>query len=235
MNVYLSPPNGAPGTETFYLSIPQSQYGTTYPIGARIPLNIPIPAPATWVPPATNQAAANVAKFPELITYEGGIQTNAPSSTPFLNQILHDTFAHPSMRDLIWGWYASCQLGNQAMAGSGASLATYYQLYNNPSYPYSWVLAYGTGQPAGDGLAYAYSGSRQYAISPNQFATIQGGFPADNHDHNGGMPMGNTSTALQGLRDWIEVASPLPVQPTPTVRRRRWFAGLGQNALRLGS
>ena len=234
MNIYLTPPYGVPGTEVLYMNVPRSQYGTTYPVGASIPLNQALGG--TQKPPATNQAAANIASPPSLITYEGGVQQGVPSGRLFANQLFHDTFAHPSQRDLIWAWYCSCQLGNQSQAGTGAVLATYYQLYNNPNYPYTWQLAYGCGQPPGDGTANAYLGSSTYTVSANRFATIQGGLPADNHDHNGG-PTPNTSPALQGLRDWFEASSPLPIQPTPTGRsrrKRRWFAGLGQNAMRPG-
>jgi hypothetical protein len=236
MNIYLSPPYGVPGTEVFYMNVPRSAYGTTYPVGAPIPLNAAIPSPGTRKPPATNQAAANISNPPSLITYEGGVQTGVPFGVPYSDQLFHDTFAHPSQRDLIWGWYASCQLGNQSQAGSGAVLATYYQLYNGPNYPYTWQLAYGCGQPPGDGTSNAYLGSSAYTVPANRFATTQGGLPADNHDHNGG-PTPNTSPALQGFRDWFEASSPLPVQPTPTGRggrNRRWFAGLAQNAMRLG-
>ena len=148
MNIYLTA--GAPGSETFYMSIPRSELGTTYPVGRWIPLAAPIP-PAGRTPPSTNLAAANTPVIPTVVTYEGGATTCVPDGIPFQYQLLHDTFAHPSFRDVVWGWYAACQLGDQSMAGSGATLANYYQLYNSIAYASLWVLAYGSSQPAGDG------------------------------------------------------------------------------------
>jgi hypothetical protein len=170
---------------------------------------------------------------PTMVCYEGAPETAVPYGTPFQVQLLHDCFAHPSFRDVQWGWYAACQLGDQTLSGGGAVVANDYQLYNNVGYASMWAMGYGPAQPPGDGLLYAYDATGSHSWPANQFATIQGGLPADNRDHNGGTP-GNTSPALQGLRDWFEVSSPLPAQPTKPGRPRRWFSGLGQaTSLRL--
>jgi hypothetical protein len=231
MNVYLSPPGAAPGVCLLYTTIPKSQYGVgnTYPIGSPIPLNLALSGSAAS-PPATNLAAANT-ETPTLACYEGGASGPIPSAAPLGYWLGHDSFAHPSARDLTYGWYATCQQGCPTVPGGGAGLAMYYQMYDSiGTYGQMWVMAYGSHQPPGDGLAYAYGGAQQSSWPANKYATIQGGLPADGHDHN----QYNSSPALQGWRDWFAAMG--PIQPTPSAapRPRRWFAGLRRPVTRLG-
>jgi hypothetical protein len=218
--------------ETLYMSVPRSQYGpgNAYPVGAKIPMAAAL-NPGAQRPPTTNLAAANTPVIPTTVCYEGGATQGVPSNVPLATLIQHDTLAHPSARDLSWGWYAACQLGCQTMAGSGATLANYYQLYAGTGYGQVWALSFSTAQAAGDGLGYAYAGNTQVVVPPNQYATAQGGLPADASNHVGGAP-GNTSPMLQGLRDWFDVSSPPVNITTPPGRRRRWFSGLGQSVVR---
>lgn len=215
MNVYVTPPNGAPGSEVFYLSVPLASYRTTCPPGTPIPLDTAIPSSGNRTAPATNLAAANAPVLPTLIAYEGGVQTGLPGNLPLLAQVMHDQFYHSSYRDLIRGWFAACQLGCQTVAGSGMTLAMYYQIYDAFNYPAMWLLSAGPAQPPGDGQS-------------NQFATIQGGLPADGHDHG----QYNEATGLQGMLDWVDASSLLPGQPVAASAKRRWFSGSGQLARR---
>ena len=111
----------------------------------------------------------------------------------------------------------ACQIGSPTQTGSGAVLANWYQMFSPVDYPYLWSLAYGTAQPPGPGTS-------------NRFATIQGGQPADGHDHN----QGGQSAYMQGFVDWFDASSPAPIQPTYRSPTRRWFAGLGRPLVRLG-
>jgi hypothetical protein len=244
MNIYLSPPNSVPGPAMKYMTIPASQYGIgkLYPIGSPIPLNAALPTSSLVSPPTTNMAASHAPSFPSLVAYEGGIQSPIESNVTASDYLLHDLFAHPSYRDLVWGWYAMCQRGCPTLTGSGAVLANYYQMYNSENDSTMWVLAYGSPQPPGDGLRHAYGNGTTYAWPPtgsaaNQYATAQGGLPADAHSHMGG-PQGNASTALLGFRDWIDATGLVPPTPTPTPtpppRSRRWFGGLRRPIMRLG-
>ncbi len=231
MNVYLSPPGAAPGVSLLYRTIAGSQYGTgnAYPVGAAIPLNLAL-SPSAASPPTTNLAAANT-QIPSMACYEGGASGPIPGTVPLAYALGHDSFAHPSARDLTWGWYATCQQGCPTVPGGGAGLAMYYQMYDGVgTYGNMWVMAYGSHQPPGDGLAYAYGGEQQVSWPANKYATIQGGLPADGHDHN----QYNSSPALQGWRDWFTAMGPIQPTPTPTPRPRRWFAGLRRPVTRPG-
>lgn len=222
MPIYLT--EGDVGSETFYLSIPRSDYGTTWPVGQPIHLTAPFTAGGD-APPTVNAAAPNTPTLPTPVAYEGAVQAPVPGSVPCWVQVMHDTFASPAFRDTTGGLLAACQLG-------GMTLFCFYQAWNGVDYT-GWALAYGTAQPAGDGLSWAYEGSTRSAVSANRFATIQGGLPADGHDHNGGLS-GNTAPGFLGLRDWFDGSSPTPT-PTPTSTRvRRWFSALGQGAMRAG-
>lgn len=134
-----------------------------------------------------------------LVCYEGGIETPIPSAVPNSVALTHDVWAHPAAADLVYCWLLACQQGDQAVAGSGAVQANYYQAYQAP---YTWTLAQGPGQVPGDGRA-------------NQFATFQGGRPADGKDHNGG-PGANVSPGLYGIRLWGAAVKAARQQPTPT-------------------
>jgi hypothetical protein len=217
MNIYLALPGTLRGTEVFYMNIPRADYITTYQIGGPVPFNVAIPSPGTQQAPTTNAAAPNVTTYPDLVCYEAALTYYSPLGVPLYDYIWWDIFAHPAASDLIQALYLSCQIGSQVLANSGATLANYYQIYDYPSSNSMWVLAYGGAQAPGNG-------------SWNQFATIQGGYPADAHDHN----QYNTSPALQGMLDWVDATSVLPVMPTSSARRRRWFSGLGQSVMRLG-
>ena len=234
MNIYVSRPGNTAGSEVLYRTLQRSDYGTKYRWGDPIPLATAIPANARALPTA-NAAAANAPTPPDVVCYEGACDFQVPAwmPQPILYLLEHDLFASPSARDNHYAWFMGCQAGSQAVPGSGATLANYYQLYSDIAYGDRWVLCYGSAQLPGDG-------------SSNRYATIQGGMPADGHDHNGGAnagwspavangnPIGNTSPALQGLIDWINASSIVPVQPVTSVRKRRWFSGLVQNAVRPG-
>ena len=234
MNVYLSQPGGAAGNAYLYATIPAGEYGlgNTYPIGSPIPLNMAISVTAV-APPATNLAVANT-QTPVLANYEGGASGPIMGSLPLTDLLGHDSFAHPSARDLTYGWYATCQQGCPTVPGGGSGLAMYYQMYETINvYNAMWVMAYGSPQPPGDGVAYAYGGAQQVSWPANKFATIQGGSvaaPPDGHDHN----QYNSSPALQGWRDWFAAMGPIQPTPSPTPRARRWFAGLRRPVMRLG-
>ena len=225
LNIYLLPPGGP--SILLYVNIPRSQYGpgNTYPVGAAIPLSAALTGSTS--PPTTNQAAAN-SPPPVLCTYEGGASQIASAVAPLFDQMCHDCLAHPSARDLIYGWYWACQQGCPTVPGGGCGLGVYYQMYNNISYPDIWEMAYGSSQPAGDGVSLVYGGASSFSFPANKFATIQGGFPADGHDHN----EFNAAPALMGWRDWNQAVAP-PI-PAPAARARRWFQGLRRPVLRLG-
>ena len=231
MNIYLSPPGGAPGVSLLYMTIPRSQYGygNTYPIGAAIPLSAALSGTAA-APPTTNLAAANTPKLPILACYEGGATTPVPPDVPLVLQLGHDSFAHPSGRDLSYGWYVACQQGNPTVVGGGSGLSVYYQMYDGFTYGNMWVMAYGTSQPPGDGVSYAYGGrissrGRRTSSRPSRAAC---------------RPTGTTTTSttrhrlLQGWRDWFNAVGPIQPTPTPPPRTRRWFAGLRRPVMRLG-
>jgi hypothetical protein len=213
INFYLSQPNGALGAPPLSLgSVARSQYGPgkTYPVGSAVPFAA-LPGTRTS-PPSTNQAAAN-SKVPTLVAYEGAATQGVPNTLPFNWWLQHDSFAHPSGRDLVWGWYAALQQGSPIAPGSGFTAANYFQVFDSPQYGQMWVLSYDACQPPGLGAS-------------NAFATIQGGQPADGHDHN----QYNQSPYFQGLVDFFSVSSPTPVQPVPTRRTRPWFNGLSPSA-----
>jgi hypothetical protein len=203
MRIYLSQPGGGAGTETFYASIPRSQYGpgNAYPVGSTISFTA-APNAGGASPPATNLAAVNTPAIPTLVCYEGGLQTPIPWSVPFQFDLMHDSVLHPSGRDLTYGWLAACQQGDPTLTGSGAVAACYYQLYSAPSFPFMWYTSLGVAEPPGDGTG-------------NGFATIQGGQPADAHDHD----RGGTAAYMQGLLDWSALAVP--------PRSRTFFPRLG--------
>lgn len=224
MNVYLTQPNGAPGSQTLYMNIPASQYGTghAYPINAPVGLGS-----GTWLnvaqaPPTTNLAAANLTQpLPRVVGYEGGFTSPIPTTVPFAHLIMHDSFAHPSCRDAVWSWFSMCQTGCPSY-GAGAAMVSYFSLYNSFDYPYFFLLAYGDIQSPGAGTS-------------NRFATLQGGPDGDGHDHNAGTAP-NQATALQGFIDWYGATATVPVSPTPTpTSTRRWFPGLRRPVMRPGS
>lgn len=147
-----------------------------------------------WRGHARAIAASKQTRKPDIICYEGGFQTVIPWQVPGHKALWVDCLAHPSARDLAYGWFALCQQGDPTTPGSGASLACYYQAFCPTPI---WSLAQGVGQVAGPGTS-------------NKYATYQGGFPADGHEHAGG-PAGNVSPLLQGLQDWgAAVAGPTP-------------------------
>jgi hypothetical protein len=229
MNVYVSAPNGAAGAppllcQTFTRQ--DSDSGNEYDGyagGATVTLTT---APATGAanPPTTNKAATpNNVRIPRLVCYEGNlvsIPTANPGATsltcvPLGTAIAHDLFYHPSGRDLTWGWYAIVQQGCPTVANGGCVAANYYMLYAPPSYTSGWSMAYGQNVMPGSGAS-------------NQYATIQGGYPADYHDHS----QINQPVQVQGMIDFASVSSPVPVQPTPVANRRRWYIGLSRCAAR---
>lgn len=157
---------------------------------------------------------------PVIVGYEGAANKVVPDAVPFQNTLIHDCVAHPSWADTTWGFLAACQQGDQTTPDSGAILQCIYQLYCYNCSPDVWRMAGGPAQPAGDGISFAEDSTGRYPRKPNQFATIQGGFPADNRSHDGGFP-GNTAPALFGLRNWfsggaVPTPTPTPTPPAPT-------------------
>jgi hypothetical protein len=104
-----------------------------------------------WQEHALAVRASTQAKKPDLVCYEGGYQTFIPGAVPGSGALTLACLAHPSARDLIYGWFAACQQGDQTMPDGGATLACYYQCWNvNPP----WILSNGVGRdtPALQGL-----------------------------------------------------------------------------------
>ncbi len=212
MRVYISALGAAAGaTPTSYVQIPRTSYG----YGQPNPLTFGS-FPNVGSPPTTNLAAANTPTLPTLVCYEGGIDISIPVNVELYTFLENDSMSHPTGRDAVYGWYTAMQQGCPTMVGGGATAACYYQLFDAAQFPDMWVLSRGVCQPPGPGTA-------------NSFATIQGGPPADGHDHN----QTNRSTYFQGLVDFFSASS--PAQPTPVPRTRRWFAGLTRTGVRLGS
>ncbi|MHB1558863.1 MAG: hypothetical protein ACYC61_15530 [Isosphaeraceae bacterium] len=224
LNIYLTQPNGAAGTETLYMTISAAEYGAgkTYPIGAPIGLGAAVPSsPMGASPPTTNLAASNLTQsLPRMVCYEGAVEIAIPSTVPLRMVLLHDAFAHPACADRIWTWYSMCQTGCPT-AGSGSAAAVYYQMYNDLSVPpYEWCLSYGNRQAPGVGTT-------------NRYASPQGGANFDGHDHNGGATP-NQATAMQGFINWFGATATVPGTPTPTPTRK-WFSGLRRPVMRVGS
>lgn len=152
----------------------------------------------------------------QIAGYEGAIEHAFPAATPGLQQLQHDLASSPAAYKVEWVNNQVLQRGHQSYAGTGLAFYTKYQLYNNAVPPANlsdtWYTASGTGQPAGRG-------------SSNAFATIQGGLPADNHDHmggaavaiNGGPPVRNVSPALKAAGDWIAGSGPATPAVASTV------------------
>jgi hypothetical protein len=235
MKLYVGP-NTAPGVCTYYATVSRGLYNGTYPVGSAFPLNVAIPAGYT-PPPATNQCAGvqgDAPVVPQIINYEGSVQTPIPAAVPLRNLLTHDSFSHPSYRDLIRGYYVMCQQGSPLVPGSGAVLSEYFELYYQPytGGATTWLLADGAQQLPGDGLGHAYAGGQTIAVPPNRYATIQGGYPADGHDHQ----QYNVSPGFQASRDWWDATSPAPTRPpvAAAARPRRWYAGLTKPSARLG-
>jgi hypothetical protein len=237
LNWYVSS-GTASGICTFYQQVTRSQYNSTYPAGSAFPFSAAPPAGTAKFPPSTTQVpASTTGPVPTLTCYEGSLQNPVNYLVPAYLDLLHDTFLHPSAADAFRGFQLMQQRGNPTVPGSGVQLACYFELFNQTQYPNMWFIAKGTAQMPGDGLGHAYAGSSTYAVSPNRYATIQGGYSADGfapdgHDH---MQYG-VSPMLQEMRNWSDVASPMPVRPSApqVVRTRRWFAGLSRSNARSG-
>ena len=221
INVYLNN-----GTNWYlYDNISQATYNSTYQNYAHYSMTKALGS-TLQSPPTTNNAAGNVPVMPRVIAYEGGPgnQFGVGPYFPFYAQLYHDSMFHPSYNDLIFGFLAGMEQGQQDMANGGlvgqaiSSLAAVPQPYN-----YAIQLNYTTGQPAGDGLGNISHGGQTYAApGPNKGATyafLTG--PADGHDHNGG-PAGNVAPGLYGLQRFAAA-----IAATPTVLSRRFFPRLG--------
>lgn len=210
LRVYLSPSGAAQGVApTSYAEFLGSTYygsggGDQVPIGSNLTISS---FPNSGSPPTTNNAAPNV-KIPAMMCYEGALESVITGTVPLQFYVNHDMFAHPSARDLWYGWFCAVQQGYPPVSGSGATAANYYQLYSYdatpPSY-HSWILSHGQEQMPGPGLS-------------SQYATIAGGWPADAHDHN---QANAQSPAFQGLVDFFSGSSegaPTVTATTPATR-----------------
>src|SRR5262249_11167418 len=111
INVYLTPPGGAPGTELFYAQVSAIAAGSTVTVASA-------PPGSRGAPPAAHGAASHV-RVPTLVCYEGGIQNPIPGTVPLQSFLMHDSFLHPSGRDLVKGWYLAVQQGSPVLSGSG--------------------------------------------------------------------------------------------------------------------
>jgi len=104
-----------------------------------------------WREHATHVRASVQAKKPDLVCYEGSLQTIIPAGVGNASTITWRCLTDPSARDLIYGWFAAQQQGDQTSDDGGATAACYYQAYNSDT---PWILSRGVGQstPAMQGL-----------------------------------------------------------------------------------
>jgi hypothetical protein len=129
------------------------------------------------------------ANAPKMYCYEGGISKWLPDNIPFIPQLQHDIYYHPSSYKVIWSYLLANQNGDPTVAGSGCAVFNYFQIYNPIIYKggsyQSWSLSPNPSVPPGDG-------------KNNQFCTPQGGFPADGYSHG----QSNVSPPLKAMVDW---------------------------------
>ena len=137
----------------------------------------------------------------QIVCYEGFPQRVIAYTN---NALQHDIMAHPSYYDLIWCYLLAIQRGTPTVADSAPASLNIYQLFTNPGNftSLNWMGTCGNTQPPGYGLS-------------NQYATSQGGAPADGLPHyspsfSGGVQTfaGNESPSFQALLDWIDITSP---------------------------
>jgi methionine-rich copper-binding protein CopC len=163
------------------------------------------PEQGVW---GSHHALASAAGM-QLCGYEGGEMASVtfigvPGNAPALQ---HDLDFHPSARDLAYAVYAAYQVGDQSVEGSGAAFANWFSLYGTMRWDaFVLAMAWGTGNPPG-------TGDGTDGLRVNQFATSQGGAPADGLDHS----QDNVSPLLLGMMDFAagNVTTPVVTATTP--------------------
>jgi hypothetical protein len=177
-----------------------------------------------------NQKAAIAANFnvtysgsqwplPGLIMYELAMDSvvRGTSNNQTTYNLVHDCVAHPNYYDLINTLFATCQVGGFAFANMSSLCMPIY------SGTAPWALVQWEGQQPG-------YGDGRNGTTVNQFASAQGGMPADSQSHIGPdsvNPNGNVSPHLQAFLDWIAVTGNTPPSSLTPVS--------GSGAIKLGS
>ena len=146
-----------------------------------------------------------------MVAYEYAENYPVPSSLSgsYYSQLAHDMMAHPSAYQLHRCINLTLQAGSVGVPGSGFVLAHYFNVLYAPVVAGTpgkgqYFLAAGLVQPPGYGLT-------------NQYATAQGGAPANGQAHY----LTNQAVLLQAWHDWIDATSPTPPPPVQ-VRLDPW-------------
>jgi hypothetical protein len=214
INIYLAAAN--PSNYGIYVNLP-----ATTAAGTAVPMTA---TPTLHAPPATNGAPGASGPAPEMACYEGLPQCITPANLAAWGPHEHDCRAHPAMRDHIYKFIASLQIGDQSRIDGGAAYANLFQYYMMPIWSQTnqavWGISWSQGQLPGAGLSNAYATAQGWA------ATATPGVTPDGADHNAGAPLPtgfavsqvpNQSTAAMGVWDWMTgpAAAPTVSGTTP--------------------
>jgi hypothetical protein len=183
--------------------------GTTWKVGSLVDLhrwylcyNTSLNGPGGQIQGHSN-ACAQMTPPPVLANYEGSLENAIAKGTTNQGPLLHDAWYHPYIYD-DFNTHMSVYQTN----GTAWFTMTYYSNVAQGSSPNCnrWMMYEWQGQAAGRG-----DGSHGGVV--NQFATAQGGAPADGKCHagpDGINQWGNDSVIGQAFLDWAAVANPAP-------------------------